>query len=1086
MKNFTEILTQQALKQPDAIAVIREDEHISYQRLEELVWQCVMYLYQQGVREGDVVVHIFEDELLIVIAMLANARMGATMLSVPETVPKNFLQETIKEVNVSFILSDLHINNSIHLNAISLKKEFFKEIKADKSIYVENPKVPWLIIIGSGSTGKQKLIPIDHDKFINRLELTKNWFPIIKSDIVTSFTPLDYGSAKEIFCQTLTMSATYFLLPKNKISIYLINKYHITILHSTVFHIEKLLQNIAPSSRQTLNKLKILLMGASRISSNLRQRIKSILTNNLYVRYGTNELGTVSITSIDKVFSSNETVGFSIKGIELEIVNENGSIQSKDKPGVIRIKSPAMINGYLNDKEASKKAFKNGWFYPGDIGKFTEDGQLIHVGRADDMMIMNGINIYPSQIENAILQHPDVEEAFAFPLKHKIAQDLPVCAVVLKKESNVSQKILMHYAHEHLGAYSPQLIVILDKDPRNQQGKIVRTDLIKIVQQKIQEYSKKDINLQAVIPMRYKQTFTKTQITLKKNIFLDISLLDSYLNNVFDIIIEKLSFNELSTQKTYLFNIAWRYLLLRKSLLQAINIPVFDTGKVISITENEDKFIIALHTPVITNIPLKIYKNINNLTGFVLPQIAINQNKNKIESLYKQIMDKLNALKKQIDVRYAGKSTLPILQVAHKKQIPFEHLGSGLYQLGWGKKLQIISRSASWHDSFIGALLSENKILASKRLKNAGFPVPKHAVANTFEEALNIAKKLKFPLVTKPIDLNRSEGVSVDIVNEELLQKGFELANKNKKAVIIEQQIAGVCTRVFIANHKMYYAVKRLPKSVVGDGKHTIQQLIILANQKNEKLPPWKRTEYFPSDNDASIAIKNAGFIFDDIVEDGRLVPLRKIESAQWGGYDEDVTHTIHPDNIAIALRAAELFGLQVAGIDIISPDITKPWYANGAIINEVNFAPLYGGGEIARSTISEFLDDLIDGDGRIPITVLVGDDNALKQAKKLQEEAIKRNKNVYISTHNQTFNQHQNEVIITFNSLFQRTKALLMNQEVEALILVVQTDEWLRTGLPIDTIDNLIMINKNIQDTTHIPNVFGQLITLLKTVNGI
>lgn len=147
---------------------------------------------------------------------------------------------------------------------------------------------------------------------------------------------------------------------------------------------------------------------------------------------------------------------------------------------------------------------------------------------------------------------------------------------------------------------------------------------------------------------------------------------------------------------------------------------------------------------------------------------------------------------------------------------------------------------------------------------------------------------------------------------------------------------------------------------------------------------PWKRTERYPMDDEALIAIQNAGYSLESIPEAHILVPLRRIESTQDGGTDEDITKTIHPDNIDLAIRAAKLFNLEVTGIDIITPDITIPWYRNGAIINEVNYSPQYGGGDISKSTIAGFLADFMQERGRIPITVILGGSEAMEFALNL------------------------------------------------------------------------------------------------------
>lgn len=374
-----------------------------------------------------------------------------------------------------------------------------------------------------------------------------------------------------------------------------------------------------------------------------------------------------------------------------------------------------------------------------------------------------------------------------------------------------------------------------------------------------------------------------------------------------------------------------------------------------------------------------------------------------------------------------------------------------------------MSKSSTNLDSAIGANISESKFVSSILVRNAGLPAPEHFLASTYQDLLEGMNKLGFPVVTKPVDQNRGEGISVDIFDNEMLKKGFELAhNKAKiKKVIVEKQVAGVCSRIFIAGDKMLYALKRLPKSVVGDGKKTISELIDEANRKNATLPPWMRTEYFPNDTEALESIKKAGFTLNTIVTKGELIPLRRIESTQWGGYDEDVTDVIHPENIDIAIRAAKLFNLYVAGVDIISPDITKPWYENGAIINEVNFSPLYGGGEISKSTITTFLNNFVKDDGRISISVVVGNEKAFEKAKDIQKDKV--DTKCFISSHDKSLDNKANEIHFTTHSLCKRVKALLGDLRVEELIIVVQTDELLSCELPIDYIDEVVEVSNDL-----------------------
>ena len=134
-----------------------------------------------------------------------------------------------------------------------------------------------------------------------------------------------------------------------------------------------------------------------------------------------------------------------------------------------------------------------------------------------------------------------------------------------------------------------------------------------------------------------------------------------------------------------------------------------------------------------------------------------------------------------------------------------------------------------------------------------------------------------------------------------------------------------------------------------GDGKLNAAQLVDKSCESDRRLPPSKRSHLQPIDELALTELVRQGLQIDAVPQAGLFVPLLRIESTAWGGVFEDVTSTIHPENLRAALAASSLCGLEVAGVDMISCDITVPWHANGAVINEVNFAPALGTSVISR-----------------------------------------------------------------------------------------------------------------------------------------
>ena len=182
-------------------------------------------------------------------------------------------------------------------------------------------------------------------------------------------------------------------------------------------------------------------------------------------------------------------------------------------------------------------------------------------------------------------------------------------------------------------------------------------------------------------------------------------------------------------------------------------------------------------------------------------------------------------------------------------------------------------------------------------------------------------------------------------------------------------------------------------------------------------------------------AIEARGFSAESIPDSGVNIPLRRIESTEWGGVDEEVTAAVHPENSKIAVQAATLFGLHVAGIDIISPDITQPWFTNGAIINEVNFAPLLGGADISRSHIPAFFAEFMDGTGKIPIEFFETDTSALD----FQQQQTAQGKRCYIVSADRCLDESGNEIFMPFKDARRRVKALTLRNEVDAIAVCSQ-----------------------------------------------
>ena len=1077
--NISDVLEQQAHSLMNTPCIHFSDENWSYDELNQYVWQIANVLHHKGVMPGDVVAQTFHSEPLLLIAMMATARIGATVFSVSLNTPSLQNNKVLNQINASHLVTDIVDLKYPKLKSILIRQETLDPPKGgvDKRCKINNPTAPWILVPGSGSTGKSKLMPVTHSQQLFRMKSNLVWPPYPSDNIIFSMIELDYFSTKQRYLQAFNKGFGIALMNRGHLEIgQAVQNKQITIIYATVYHIECLLDALPLNCAGYLAPLAALRITGSTVSSKLRKTIREKLCPHLDIMYGANECHIVSATRVPEVYEIDGTVGFLHQDMELQVVDKNNFPLTASRTGQIRIRSKATIDGYFNDQEATDAAFKDDWFYPGDLGKLTPDGQLIYMGRSDDLMIMNGINIYPAEIEQAMCAHADITDAVALPLKHPIHQDIPVCAVTLRAGAQISEQELMAFASQRLGSHRPKNITILNKIPRTERGKPSREKLYTLIASKLNA----DTNhTSTTTPPGKKDSFRQTRKQLTRKITFTCVIPEQAIHTVLDkwfthLVLKGDPDNKVADNYPEYDGIPratgwwlWRCMQLSQYILQACRVPVFDLPEIIAYQQegkNNSQVNLTLAITRLDNFPRGII--ISSLkTSFFLAEKLLTREPNteNLQAFFKIIQNRM--LAPYSKVLPPGKSTLPILRLACQKEIPFRHMGSGVYQLGWGNKARFIDRSTTEIDSAMGSRLSQNKLTTTQLLRSAGLPSSRHQSISNPNDAHKVALQFGWPVVVKPSDRDGGVGITVNVDDLSKLETAYALARKlsHSKQVIIEQQVPGVCHRLFIANDTLLYGVKRLPMSVTGDGKLSVSELVNREVEIQKRIPPWKRSKIIPLDPPALAAISAAGFSASSVPDESAQVPLRNIESTEWGGIDEDVTGHIHPENLQIAFSASKLFRLNVAGIDIISEDITKPWYENKAIINEVNFAPLLGGGEISRQHIPAFLDQYLHGNGRIPINVFVGGESAWHAASKKQHELVALGVNAHISNGVKTLDASGKPLHIPLTGLFESTRALVLQSDLEALVLVIQNDEFMETGLPLEIADSISYVDEHL-----------------------
>ena len=291
-----------------------------------------------------------------------------------------------------------------------------------------------------------------------------------------------------------------------------------------------------------------------------------------------------------------------------------------------------------------------------------------------------------------------------------------------------------------------------------------------------------------------------------------------------------------------------------------------------------------------------------------------------------------------------GPSTSAIIEEAVSRDIPWIRLNEhSLVQLGQGVHAQRIRATMTSRTGALAVDIAGDKDLTTKLLASAGLPVPRSESVRTVEAAVAAADRIGYPVVVKPLDGNHGRGVCLDLGDADAVRAAFDVAEGESRrgSVMVESFVTGRDYRCLIVGGRMQAIAERVPAHVVGDGEHTVAELVDITNADPRRgVGHEKVLTRITVDAAATDLVRSQGYSLDDVPPAGEMVKLALTGNMSTGGISVDRTFDAHPDNVEIAEEAARMIGLDVAGIDFICPDIASPVRETGGAICEVNAAP--------------------------------------------------------------------------------------------------------------------------------------------------
>lgn len=503
-------------------------------------------------------------------------------------------------------------------------------------------------------------------------------------------------------------------------------------------------------------------------------------------------------------------------------------------------------------------------------------------------------------------------------------------------------------------------------------------------------------------------------------------------------------------------------IILYGEFLSRAAISCYHPGQVLRIEKLQgqaDTYRLVLVLQILDNVPAGALKKVFDDAVTLLTRTFIHEPEPQTaETVLSQVFkNTIQALADHVPFHHTSET---IMDLADRHNVPYRHLGLGVIRMGWGSNSVLVHNSETQFDSSIGLTICGNKQMTARALRSGGFPGAEHTLAESFEEAKRAARHYGWPVVVKPPNRERSEGVTANVTDELRLAVAFDAAKHHAPMVLIERQAPGFCYRVMVARGEIIYVVRRVPKHVIGDGTRSVEELVAAKNREQLTRAPWRREQPWPLDGKADDVLARQGHSKTSIPQHGERVFLRDITDGDVGGKPEDVTRLMHPDNARLAIDVTRYLGMEVCGVDIIIEDISRSWRETGCLINEINFRPQFKWRDREELSL-KILATLIEGDGRIPVHAVTGEGDLMAAARSLRDSFAAHGQKCYLTSATRTVDHSGQELPMPFDTLFDRSIALTLRPDVDVLVMAGTSDQFIENGFPVDRFECVHLVGK-------------------------
>lgn len=467
-------------------AIVHGGRVIPYGELEARARRFAARMVRLGLEAGDRVAIITPDKMPFLIAHLATLYAGAVALPLnPRSTPdelRYYLQDSGARVVVAgqdeWPLVEALKPVLPELRALIADREARDAPEATLADAAPGRDDPCLMLYSSGTTGRPKGVVHTHANLAASLRALAACWRFSPDDVVVNVLPLFHIHGLSFATQlTLLVGGSMRVEdqfhPRRTLDV--IGRGTVFMAIPTFYYtfLER------PEFRQAArgwSSVRLFTCGSAPIRADVLPELESILGRPVINRYGMTEGHVITSLPLDGPWPRG-SVGLPVEGIELQVVNEDGTPAAPGQAGSVRLRGPNLFRQYWRRPDATREAFASGWFDTGDVGERDEAGFLTLVGRKNDLIITNGFNVYPQVVERAIDECPGVAESAVIGVPDRRRGERVLAAVVRSSRSLTEQDLRAHLAERLVDYQRPSSIVFVPELPRNAMGKVLRREL---------------------------------------------------------------------------------------------------------------------------------------------------------------------------------------------------------------------------------------------------------------------------------------------------------------------------------------------------------------------------------------------------------------------------------------------------------------------------------------------------------------------------------------------------------------------------------------------------------------------------------